>query len=452
MRFFFIDSNLFLQCRPLPDLDWERFAGAEEATLLIPSAVLSELDKHKSDGNNRRAQRARSALKFLDALLESDDESVVIRERPARVVARFAPEVAGDPTRSNDDSILFEVEEMVRSRGNEAVALITHDTNLKVKARRRKLGCFAVPDEWLLPPEPDERDKRVRQLEEQVATLQKRSPIFEISINEGRELKLVVAEYPPLGAQVVKDLVDEMLSRYPMKRDFSLTSSERLMSAGILGGLHPPSEYEVAKYEKAYREWADNLESRIERVPEWLYLRDGMTDVEVAMTNTGTVPAEHVEVGITVNDPMLLADPKAHDKLLERVMRQPRPPTPPGPRSSDFMKLAGMGTEFTSPHFPPDFYRGAHVREREAFYLKSGEDFGAEWIWQCEHMRHGATEQQFSSRLAVKAQSHPSGGQLQVLVSAANLPKAEERRVPIIIEYQMRDTEAAARRWLGLSH
>lgn len=451
MQFFFVDSNLFLQCRPLAQLDWDRLAGAEEVTLLIPSAVLAELDNHKSDGNNRRAQRARGALKFLESLLESPDESVVIRDRPARVIARFAPEVAGDGTRSNDDSILVEVQEMVRSQSNEAVALVTHDTNLKVKARRRGLRYFAVPDEWLLAPEPDERDKRVRQLEEQVATLQKRSPIFEITINEGREIKLVVAEYAPVKAQVVRELVEEMLARYPMKRDFSLTSSERVMSAGILGGLHPPFEHDVAKYQKEYREWADNLESRIERVPEWLYLRDGMTNFEVLVTNTGTVPAEHVEVATRVNEPMVLADPEAHDKLLERVMQKPRPPTPPGPRSSDLMSLASMGREFTPPYLPPAFYRGAHVRDREAFYVKSREDIASEWIWQCEHMRHGATQERFSLRLAVKAKTHPSGGQLEVVVSAANLPQAEERRIPVLIEYQTRDTEGAARSWLGLS-
>jgi predicted ribonuclease YlaK len=125
MRFFFLDSNLFLQCRPLAELDWDRFADSEDVTLLIPSAVLAELDKHKADGNNRRAQRARAALKFLDALLESEDESVVIREKPVRVTVRFAPEVSSDDSRSSDDSILFEVEELARSHSNEAIALIT---------------------------------------------------------------------------------------------------------------------------------------------------------------------------------------------------------------------------------------------------------------------------------------------------------------------------------------
>lgn len=58
MQFLFVDSNIFLQCRPVHELDWDRLVGCEELTLLIPSAVLVELDKHKSDGNSRRAQRA----------------------------------------------------------------------------------------------------------------------------------------------------------------------------------------------------------------------------------------------------------------------------------------------------------------------------------------------------------------------------------------------------------
>lgn len=130
----------------MEELDWDRLVGREEVTILVPSAVLEELDKHKSDGNSRRAQRARRALKFLDSILEARDDTVIVRTTPAKVIAQFAPEVSGDTSTSNDDSILFEVAEMRRTRGNHVVGLITHDTNLKVKAKRKDLRFFPVPD------------------------------------------------------------------------------------------------------------------------------------------------------------------------------------------------------------------------------------------------------------------------------------------------------------------
>ena len=244
MQFLFIDSNLFLQCRPLQDLDWDRLVGREEVTLLVPSAVLAELDKHKSDGNSRRAQRARRSLQFLASLLETPDDTVVVRTIPTRVMAQIAPEVSGDVGTSNDDSILFEVAQMARTRGNQAVGLVTHDTNLKVKAKRKGLRFFPVPDEWLLAPEPDERDKRVKQLEEEVALLKRQTPIIEITLDGNQEIELVVPSYEPLTPGTVGRLVEAMTAKFPMKTDFSLTSSERLLSAGGLGmfRLHPPAD------------------------------------------------------------------------------------------------------------------------------------------------------------------------------------------------------------------
>ncbi len=47
------------------DLDWVDLVGREDVTLREPSAVLAELDKHKPEGNSRRAQRARRAIQFL---------------------------------------------------------------------------------------------------------------------------------------------------------------------------------------------------------------------------------------------------------------------------------------------------------------------------------------------------------------------------------------------------
>jgi hypothetical protein len=451
MQFLFVDSNLFLQCRPLQDLDWERLCGREEATLLVPGAVLAELDKHKSDGNSRRAQRARRALQFLDSILESPDDVVVIRDNSPRVLARFAPEVSSDMARSNDDTILLEVSEAARTQGNAAVALVTHDTNLKVKAKRKGLRFFAVPDEWLLPPEPDERDKRVRQLEEEVALLRKQSPIIEVTLEGAQEIQAPLPNYEPLSPSTVDRLMEAVRAKFPMKTDFSLTASDRLISAGGIGTfrLHPPADWEIAKYrDEEYPKWEKSLRRRLEQLHSALRVRDGTVGIRLFVANSGTVPGEHVQIAIRVSDGFLNVDSEHYPKLIERLFAQPRPPSPPQPRQ---ISLDSLGKVHDLSSLTPPYLPQLPVRhKRDEFYLKAGKNVDSEWVWECENMRHCAAPEEFSFRLGVNAQSRPSGGQLTISVSAENVPRALERRFPIKVSHVPADTEATATEWLGL--
>lgn len=452
MQFLFVDSNLFLQCRPLEELDWDRFGGREEVTILVPSAVLAELDKHKSDGNSRRAQRARRALQFLNALLEAPDDTVVIRTSPTKVIAQFAPEVSGDASNSNDDSILLEVAELSRTRGDQAVGLVTHDTNLKVKAKRKGLRFFAVPDEWLLTPEPDKRDKRVRQLEDEVALLKRQTPIMEITLDGNQEIELVVPNYEPLTPGTTERLVEAMTAKFPMKRDFSLTAKEQLLSAGGIGmfGLRPPADWEIAKYQdEEYPEWKRSLRSRLEQLHSSLRARDATANIHLLVANSGTVSGEHVHVALRVSKGFLNVDPEHHDKLLERLLSRRRAPSPPQPRQTSLDSLDNLHrlSGFSPPYLPERPIR--HTRDE--FYLKAGKDVDTEWVWECENMRHGGQPQVFPFRVGMNVQSQPSGGLMVVEVSAENLPKAAAKQFCIKITNVPADTERAANEWLGLN-
>lgn len=452
MQFLFVDSNLFLQCRPVQELDWDRLVGREELTLLVPSAVLVELDKHKSDGNSRRAQRARRAIQFLDALLEASDDTVVVRTTPAKVIAQFAPEVSGDTSRSNDDSILFEVSELTRIHGNQAVGLVTHDTNLKVKAKRKGLRFFPVPDEWLLAPEPDEREKRVKQLEEEVARLKKQAPIIEIKLDGDEEIELVVPCYEPLSADMIESLMETMTKRFPMKRDFSLTPSERFlsMSAIDLSRLHAPADWEIAKYQnEEYPDWKKRLHNRLEHFHSSLQIRDGTTGVRLLLANAGTVPAEHLQVAVSVSDGLVLSNRKHYDKLIRGLLTLPKAPTPPQPRKITLDSLRGVQgpADFIAPYLPQVPVK----RRRDEFYLKTGEKIDSKWVWACENVRHGATPEEFSFNVGVSAQAQVSGGQMFVEVSAENLPRATTKKVRIKMTNAPADTPTAAKEWLGLN-
>lgn len=44
---FFPDTNLFIQCRPLGELDWSEWADFEEVHLIVCRTVQREIDRQK---------------------------------------------------------------------------------------------------------------------------------------------------------------------------------------------------------------------------------------------------------------------------------------------------------------------------------------------------------------------------------------------------------------------
>ena len=60
--YLFPDTNLFIQCRLLEQLDWSEWADFEEVRLIVCRPVQREIDNQQNRGNNRVAQRARNSL------------------------------------------------------------------------------------------------------------------------------------------------------------------------------------------------------------------------------------------------------------------------------------------------------------------------------------------------------------------------------------------------------
>lgn len=61
---YFPDTNLFLECRKASALPWHELSGQataqdETVRLVIPPTVITEIERNKGRGNDRKAKRAR---------------------------------------------------------------------------------------------------------------------------------------------------------------------------------------------------------------------------------------------------------------------------------------------------------------------------------------------------------------------------------------------------------
>ena len=57
--YLFPDTNVFIQCRSLKEVDWSEWRHYAKIHLIVCQPIQREMDKHKNRGSDRVAKRAR---------------------------------------------------------------------------------------------------------------------------------------------------------------------------------------------------------------------------------------------------------------------------------------------------------------------------------------------------------------------------------------------------------
>jgi hypothetical protein len=145
----FLDANAFLQCRDLGELPWHEIRDAAELELVAARSVVAEIDRLKSDGNSRRARRARKASAMLGQVL-SIGAATALREDGHRVALALAPPAPinwkkyPDLDRHRPDDRLV-AEALAETRKGSDVIVVSHDVGRIAVWRRSRCpttGCF----------------------------------------------------------------------------------------------------------------------------------------------------------------------------------------------------------------------------------------------------------------------------------------------------------------------
>ena len=94
----FPDTNLFIQCKPLEELDWSEWKDFAEVHLRVCRTVTREIDDQKTRGNSRVAQRARATYQLFGQVLESEQGHLLIRNSDPTVKLLVEGVSHGAPT------------------------------------------------------------------------------------------------------------------------------------------------------------------------------------------------------------------------------------------------------------------------------------------------------------------------------------------------------------------
>jgi hypothetical protein len=353
-----IDCNCFIQVRDLKDIPWrELFPSVRRVEIVVTPSVQRELDEKKVSPKTRIRDRARAALRLVDAASEADPMETVLRAEAPTVILSL-PEIAPTDWTTHprldsnrpDDRLVAEAIDLVT---NLPKWLLSHDSGPRVSARRAKLPVARLSEDWLLPDPVDDDRKQIQKLQRENELLNARYPKIRAGwgTREAPIERLTIERLilPPLSQDIVNAAVARCREKWP--------PATAVMKVGPNGGyfigadddwgVHTDVDYH--RYVKKWHDWANGLPAFFEDLPKRIAGGTRFNCAPNWIENAGAATAERLTIDFMVSDGwQVLADQNAVNEIAPLpIMLPERPPTPP---QETHKKKAALADQVTRQH------------------------------------------------------------------------------------------------------
>lgn len=477
--YLFPDTNLFIQCRPLEQLDWSHFGSFEEIHLIVSRPVHKEIDYRKNKGNDRAGKRARTTNAMFREITRGTLGYRVVKEEGPRVKLLIEVQHAPDPLLADrldyderDEELIGTVSTFTREHPEAAVRLLTDDGTPMATAKSLGIAVAEIPDSWLVPPEPTDTEKKIKSLEGELARLKRMEPQFELRCLDEKAKEIAKLEYSlerfePLTDAQLTSLMGRIAERFPIATDFgSAESTERVPHGsgfavpGLAQVFVPASQEGISAYrEKYYPQWLEACKGVLADYHNRLNAAVWPPRFHFAAANQGTRPGKDALVTIEAGGDFLISPPpskKAGDG--EDADREkgppvlPKPPAPPrGQWESQFERAFGAFDRLTKvqghwlqPRYGVDSSYIAQLmhdvrpmeRDPNGFYYKPErpKEPQRSFSLECAQWRHERDYwEEFSGEIHFSEELDEVSGVLECHIHAENLSDPAVHRVPLRI-------------------
>lgn len=477
--YLFSDTNLFIQCRPLEQLNWSGFGSFDEIHLIVSRPVHKEIDYRKNKGSDRVGSRARVTNAMFREITRGTQGHRVVRDEGPCVKLLIEVHHAPDPTLADrldyderDEELIGIISMFKQQHPDADVRLLTDDGTPMATAKSLGIAVAEIPDSWLVLPEATDTEKKIKALEGELARLRRTEPQFELRCLDENDKEIAKLEYTlerfePLTDAQLTLLMERITERFPMATDSgSAESAERVpersgfAALGLQQVFVPAPQEDVSAYrDKDYPRWLESCKRVLAEYHNRLNAAVWPPRFHFAAANQGTRPGKDALVTIEAGGNLLIGPPPFNkesdrdddggDKGLPVL---PQPPAPPRGRwQSQFERTFGAFHDLTKaqadwfqPRYGFDRSSLAHLmadvrpirRDPNAFYYKPERPKEPQHSFslECAQWRHGHDHWEgFSGEIHFAEDLDEVSGVLECRIYAGNLSDPAVRRVPLRI-------------------
>lgn len=471
--YLFPDTNLFIQCLPLHQLGWMAWKEFDEVHLMVSRPVQSEIDHQKNSGSDRLGRRARVASGILRDIILHGGGHKVVRDAGPLVKLFIVPELKPNPELSErldyqepDDCLVGTAHAFSQKNPGADVRILTHDTGPMASARMVDLPVAPIPDEWLLPPETTDAEKKIKELENELARLRRTEPDFRIRCldrdhKEAEKIEIEVPRYLPLTGEEVAGLMGRISSRFPMATEFgSQEPDERNQGirTTVIGYTKeifaPATDEEISSYKnEKYPKWLGDCERILRDCNNLLERRVRRPAFIFSVANDGIRPAKDALITIEAKGRFEIMPLERNEKDDEenKPLTLARPPRAPSGKwkgvntlftgIESMERLLAISSQFGTLGIPaipaiPRFPILPTRRDPNGFYWKPSlpKIPASEFSLECEQWRHGIEAELFEVEFYFDKTRESISGLLECRIHAENLSRTAVARAPVRIK------------------
>lgn len=446
----FPDTNLFLQCKPLTQLNWSFFKDYEEIDVIVSRPVQVEIDKNKGGGNQRLSHRSRAASSVFRDILFSESKCTVLSEQAPKVKMYLDLNLRAEKALaelidldSNDNQLVAIAKTFSVNNSDVDVLVLTDDTGVIFSAQTIKVDFQLIDPEWMLPPENDSSKKRINELENELKKIKNTEPVFDLGgldISENYEINYFEA----LDESEIAFLLNRIQESFPLVRDFEVSddrdsivheefSHQLLKSFSFFNQKEyiPANTDEINKYtEELYPEWLEKSEHFLRNLHIKLNERIARPVVKLWGINKGGVPAENVLITLSVKGNLFIQpyEPGSIEDI-DFLSMEPVPVAPKGEwvsahsRMSKIMASAGFQDY---QRINSDWMRSKNIENSirkpdEFYYREKPSQPVKEYQLENNQWRHQIQKEYFEVMLDAALHEQTVSGYLQIDIHAKNL-------------------------------
>lgn len=338
MLYCFLDTNIFLEFKPITEINWLKELDASKVCLIVTSVVVQELDNHKSGNNSRLKKKARKWTAFLEKLDVGSDNA--IRQNVTLRLDLSEPNVDtfADYNLSAsvaDDRLLAKIIEFAKRNEAHNVVVVSDDSAVHLKARGQNLSDSKLSEENRLEHESDPIKKELNELRIENARLRNTQPKLQLGFRDATsKLRNFVRTWNDFSkSHISESELDDFLQNerdrlqfvrkeQPIDNDhFSVISTFAVFQKIVTNGQIDEYYRNVDEYLERYRGYL--IDKSLASV-----FPHRSIELNFALTNAGSIPAQNVEIRL---DMVGCTEVLIH--LPEVPTYKPTPPAKPEPRS-----------------------------------------------------------------------------------------------------------------------
>ena len=327
--FVLLDSNVLLHYKPFDQINWLDLVKKElqctEVVLYFPFALIGEIDRKKWDGAKQAKERARKIgpliVKLAKPHVETQLKKGISLILDPRHYDDFPYEQHHLIAKSSDDQLLASL--IVKRDSGEQVAIVTNDGIMQVKAQMCQIPVITPSQEDELPAS-DEDDRKLRELQKQVAQLQSASSDLSIMFADQSTKHAHTVNLKPDRGNL-SEYMERVKGKHPIVNPYGT----------LFGDSSELSDYndELETYYKNQQ----NFFSALVKAEEF---QSRLIKLELEVVNSGKLTADDVRIRLCVSTPISIPS-----KIIQIPRRRPTPPEPPRSRlfDPDAIRLVMIG-------------------------------------------------------------------------------------------------------------